>query len=90
LLGCLAALVVGILAIGVVFVAGVMLFRSAFPTAESFGEATQCAALRVVITGAETMIDSAEMSPAERREAQQALRELRTEFERECGALPAR
>lgn len=88
LLGCLAVFIVGCLALTVVFVAGVFMFRSAFPTAESFGEATTCAALRVVIVGFETMVESGEMSAAERREADQALKEIRAEYEAECGALP--
>ena len=84
LFGCLAAfLAVAVLAT-VVFVAGVFMFRRAFPTAESFGEASTCAALRIVVTVLETGINQADMSAAERAEAQQMLREMRAEFEREC------
>ncbi|MCC6177024.1 MAG: hypothetical protein IT305_17070 [Chloroflexi bacterium] len=88
LFGCLAALVGVTILLVVVFAVGVFLFRQAFPTAESFGDATQCAAIRIAITGAETVIDRTEMTPRERADAQQALREMRAEFERSCGTLP--
>lgn len=86
LFGCLAAfLVVCVLSV-VVGAVGVFMFRQAFPTSESFGEATMCAGLRIGITVIEAGLTDSEMSADERAAAQQMLREARTEFENNCGA----
>jgi len=87
LFGCLAAFV-AVCAIGVIVVAvGVFMFRQAFPTTESFGQATGCAGLRVAITVIEAGMSGSDMSAEERAAAQQMLREARAEFEKSCGPL---
>lgn len=90
--GCLAGCLGGFLAVCVILVIvvalGVFMFRQAFPTADSFGEAVTCATLRVVISVTETNIDQPNMTPAERREAQQALQTAKDEFAKSCPQAP--
>jgi hypothetical protein len=71
----------------IVIAAGIYMFRQAFPTTESFGEATTCAGLRVGITVIEAGLSGSDMSPEERATAQTMLREARAEFEKSCGPL---
>lgn len=87
LFGCLGAFVVVCVLGVIVAAAGIFMFRQAFPTSESFGQATGCAGLRVAITVIEAGMQGSDMSAEERAQAQAMLREARTEFEKNCGPL---
>ncbi|MGE3269182.1 MAG: hypothetical protein AB7P40_10570 [Chloroflexota bacterium] len=88
LLGCLAAFIAVSVLVVIVFAAGVFMFRRAFPSAESFGEASACTAMRAVISIMEIGLNQGDMSSSERSDAEQVLRELRSEFDRNCSPAP--
>jgi hypothetical protein len=66
-------------------VVGVYVVRQMFPTTESVQEAAGCAVMRVVVNNAESGIDQADATPAEKAEMRRAVQELRREFEQNCG-----
>ncbi len=87
LLGCLGGFAVMVVLAVLVVVVGAYLLRQAFPTGESFEQAATCTALRIVVNSAEGAIEQSDATPEERAQIQQGLREIRAEYERQCGAL---
>jgi len=84
LFGCLVAFLATCVVVAIVLAVVFYLFRQAFPTNESFGEAAECAMLRVVILGAETTLEQSEGTAAEKEQLRRQVRSMREEFDRKC------
>ena len=59
--------------------------KNMFPSDLSFGDAAGCAAMRVIVNNADTFIDQMDGSASDKAEMRSAIREIRAEYERQCG-----
>jgi hypothetical protein len=87
LVGCLIALLVVVMLLVVAVAAGAYAVRQMFPTTDSVQEAATCTIVRVIVNNAETVIEQADATSAEKADMRRGIQELRAEFERECGPL---
>jgi hypothetical protein len=89
--GCLIGCLIALLVVGVMLViavaAGAYVVRQMFPTTDSVQEAATCTIMRVIVNNAETVIEQADATSAEKADMRRGIQELRAEFERECGPL---
>jgi hypothetical protein len=87
LIGCLIALLVVAMMLVVAVAAGAYVVRQMFPTTDSVQEAATCTIMRVIVNNAETVIEQADATSAEKADMRRGIQELRAEFQRECGPL---